>query len=48
MLLPASAEDLKRQGHITINPKTEGGEEVGEIKEEKDGVYYFRILLTAI
>lgn len=34
MLLPASAEDLKRQGVITINPKTE---EISDINDETDG-----------
>lgn len=38
MLVPATAEDLKKHGQISINPKTEGeaNAEEGEDKENID------------
>lgn len=34
MLVPATAEDLKKHGQISISPKTEGEEETSEAKDD--------------
>lgn len=36
MLVPATAEDLKKHGQISINPKTEDGEEK-QTQEDTEG-----------